>query len=145
MKWTAAFFALVALAAGGWYLLQTPGVNLSTGEDGPRILDDGIVAVALPGTLSEKEQIGKAAFEAVCSACHGANGQGRRDIAPPLVHKIYEPGHHGDMAFVSAAKNGVRAHHWGFGNMPPVEGVTRADVLSIVAYIRLLQRENGIN
>ena len=49
------------------------------------------------------------------------------------------------MAFVLAAKNGVRAHHWDFGNMPAVEGVTQADVLNVVAYIRRLQQENGID
>jgi hypothetical protein len=49
------------------------------------------------------------------------------------------------MAFVLAAKNGVAAHHWPFGNMPAVEGVTDADVLNIVTYVRALQRENGIN
>jgi len=40
---------------------------------------------------------------------------------------------------------GVRAHHWSFGNMPAVEGLTRADVKMIIAYIRELQRANGIN
>jgi hypothetical protein len=49
------------------------------------------------------------------------------------------------MAFVMAAQNGVRAHHWKFGDMPPVEGVTNADILNVVAYVRALQRENGIN
>ena len=48
------------------------------------------------------------------------------------------------MAFVLAAQNGARAHHWNFGNMPAVEGVTQGDVLNIVAYVRALQRENGI-
>ncbi len=68
-----------------------------------------------------------------------------RVLHPPLVHKFYEPNHHGDMAFVLAAKNGVRAHHWKFGDMPPVKGVTQGDVLNIVAYVRALQRENGIH
>jgi len=61
------------------------------------------------------------------------------------VHAIYEPGHHGDLAFKRAAMNGVRAHHWPFGNMPPVQGITRADIGAIVAYVRALQRANGIN
>lgn len=86
----------------------------------------------------------KCAYDAVCAACHGLNGQGQAGVAPPLVHKIYEPSHHGDMAFVLAAQNGVRAHHWKFGNMPAVEGVTRSDILDIVSYIRALQRANGI-
>jgi len=43
-----------------------------------------------------------------------------------------------------AAKNGVRSHHWRFGDMPPVDGVTNADVMMIARYIRELQKENGI-
>jgi hypothetical protein len=39
---------------------------------------------------------------------------------------------------------GVQAHHWRFGNMPPVEGITRAEVATIITYIRELQRANGI-
>jgi hypothetical protein len=48
------------------------------------------------------------------------------------------------MAFVLAAKQGVRAHHWRFGNMPAVEGVSDEDVLQITDYVRALQRANGI-
>ncbi len=104
-----------------------------------------MVAVLVPNSLSDQQEKGKRAFDAACANCHGANAQGRKDIAPPLVHKIYEPSHHGDGAFLVAARNGVRAHHWRFGDMPRVEGVTQAEVMDIVAYIRALQRENGIN
>lgn len=104
-----------------------------------------MVEVRLPDTLSTQAQIGQRGFEAMCAECHGANAAGRDGVGPPLVHKIYEPGHHADMAFVLAAQNGVRAHHWNFGNMPPVEGVTRADVMAIATYVRELQRANGIN
>jgi len=103
-----------------------------------------IVEVALPAELSEQAQIGKRAFEAKCAECHGTNAAGQNGVAPPLVHKIYEPSHHSDMAFVLAAKNGVRAHHWTFGNMPPVEGLTDGDVKLIARYVRELQKENGI-
>lgn len=106
---------------------------------------DPIVTVALPAELSPNAQIGKRAFEAKCAACHGENAAGQNGVAPPLVHKIYEPSHHSDMAFVLAAKNGVRSHHWKFGNMPPVEGLTDADVKYIARYVRELQKENGIN
>ena len=104
-----------------------------------------IVEVSLPAELSPEAQIGKRAFEAKCADCHGANAAGQNGVAPPLVHKIYGPSHHSDMAFVLAAKNGVRTHHWEFGNMPPVEGLTDADVKMIARYVRELQRENGIN
>lgn len=104
-----------------------------------------IVQVTLPDQLSPEAQMGKRAFDAICAACHGANAAGQNGVAPPLVHRTYEPNHHSDMAFFMAVQNGVRAHHWPFGNMPPVEGLTRADVRAIVAYVRELQRANGIN
>ena len=104
-----------------------------------------MVNVRVPGTLSANAEIGKVAFEAKCAVCHGANAAGQDGVAPPLVHKIYEPSHHGDASFLLAAKNGVRAHHWRFGNMLPVEGVTDGDVKMIVAYVRELQRANGID
>ena len=106
---------------------------------------DPIVTVALPAELSANAQIGKRAFDAKCAVCHGANAAGQNGVAPPLVHKIYEPNHHSDMAFVIAAQNGVKSHHWKFGNMPPVEGLTNADVKYIARYVRELQKENGIN
>lgn len=106
----------------------------------------GVLAdVVLPDALSQNAQIGKRAFEAKCAACHGANGAGQDGVAPPLVHVIYEPSHHGDESFQRAAEMGVRAHHWRFGNMPAVAGITRGDVTMIVAYIREIQRANGIN
>ncbi|AHD11777.1 Cytochrome c553 (plasmid) [Phaeobacter inhibens] len=106
---------------------------------------DPIVQVKLPSELSTQAAIGKNIFETKCSECHGENAAGRNDIAPPLVHKIYEPGHHSDMAFVLAAQNGVRAHHWKFGNMPKIEWLTQGDVKMVAAYVRELQRANGIN
>ncbi|MFO0774177.1 MAG: cytochrome c [Nitrospiraceae bacterium] len=87
---------------------------------------------------------GEALFQTNCSACHGVKAVGTGN-GPPLVHKIYEPNHHGDMAFQRAAANGVRAHHWQFGDMPKINGVSTADVDEIIRYVRWLQREAGIN
>lgn len=104
-----------------------------------------IVVVTLPASLSNEGEAGKALFEENCVACHGPNAAGLTGLGPPLVHKIYEPSHHGDPAFLLAASRGVRSHHWDFGDMPPVEGVTPEEVVAIVAYVRELQRANGIN
>ncbi len=95
-------------------------------------------------TLSGDAVLGERAFNAKCASCHGPMAAGQAGLAPPLIHKIYEPNHHGDMSFHIAVQNGVRAHHWPFGNMPPVAGLTKADVNNIVSYIRALQQENGI-
>ena len=101
--------------------------------------------VTLPQKLSQNAQIGKLDFEAKCVACHGENAGGKDGVRPPLIHKIYEPNHHGDESFQRAVTLGVQAHYWRFGNMQAVEGLTRGDVTMIVAYIRELQRANGIN
>ncbi len=134
----------VALLAIAWILLrQDPG---TTGATAVVPMDGApMVRVSVPAVLSAEAQRGKRAFEVACATCHGENAAGQQGVAPPLVHKIYEPGHHADMAFHLAVQNGVRAHHWRFGDMAPVEGLTRADVASIVTYVRDVQRENGID
>ena len=133
-----ALIAGVVLAIGaGWWVMR-PGPQ-SQGDG------DALVAIDLPASLTETAQMGQRAFEAKCTACHGENAVGRDGMGPPLVHIIYEPSHHGDESFQLAVAQGVRAHHWRFGNMPAVEGLTRADVSAIIAYIRELQRANGIN
>jgi mono/diheme cytochrome c family protein len=98
-----------------------------------------VSAADLPKDLTPGETL----FNKNCSMCHGQAGSGTT-AGPPLVHKIYEPGHHGDAAFQMAVKNGVRAHHWGFGNMPPLAQVKPEEVDQIVKYIRHLQRQAGI-
>ena len=137
-----AVLALVGL--GYWWTAQDDETS-TNGQPGGDQVGLPMVEVVLPDALSSNAEIGKLAFEAKCSDCHGANAAGQDGIAPPLVHKIYEPSHHGDGSFLLAAKNGVRAHHWRFGDMPPIESVTDGDVKMIVAYVRELQRANGIN
>lgn len=95
-----------------------------------------------PGLMPNAAQ-GKILFGKNCAACHGADLKGT-DKGPPLLHKIYEPSHHGDAAFQLAVKNGTRAHHWGFGDMPPVPGVTPDEVAHITAWVRAEQRKVGI-
>jgi mono/diheme cytochrome c family protein len=82
---------------------------------------------------------GETLFESRCAECHGREAKGT-DKGPPLVHRIYEPSHHGDDAFYRAVREGVRGHHWPFGDMPPPD----EDVTRIVAYVRALQKANGI-
>ncbi len=108
--------------------------------------DDGaaITSVTVPGSLSARAQTGQKIYEANCASCHGRNAAGQDGVAPPLVHIIYEPDHHGDESFQRAVARGVRAHHWRFGDMPPVDGLTRRDVAAVVTYVRELQRANGI-
>ena len=109
------------------------------------VLSNGaIVNIKVPDQLSQTALLGEGLYNVNCASCHGDNAVGQEGVAPPLVHIIYEPNHHGDESFQRAVAMGVRAHHWRFGNMPAVEGLTRADVKNIITYVRELQRENGI-
>jgi mono/diheme cytochrome c family protein len=103
--------------------------------------DDG-AAVRVPA-LSSTAQAGEAAFDANCASCHGRRGAGTHQ-GPPLVHDIYNPGHHPDAAFQAAVRNGARSHHWSFGDMPAQPQVSEEQVREIVRYVRELQRANGI-
>ncbi len=104
--------------------------------------DGPLVAVKVP-RLSDHAARGEAAFEKNCAACHGNNAAGG-DKGPPLVHDIYNPGHHSDASFVASAKRGVRRHHWNFGDMPPQPQVSDDELIAIIRYVRELQRANGI-
>lgn len=118
--WVIALIILALLATAGSYIQQ--------GD--------------LSATARQTSQ-GQQAYNDNCASCHGADLQGTRQ-GPAFIHPVYEPSHHGDEAFYRAAANGVRAHHWRFGDMPPVPGVTREEVGDIIAYIREQQRANGI-
>lgn len=86
---------------------------------------------------------GEDLFNSYCAACHGVRAVGTEQ-GPPLAHPIYEPGHHGDAAFFMAVQFGVKQHHWEFGDMPKQPQVTEDEVRQIVAYVRAVQREAGI-
>ncbi len=96
-----------------------------------------------PGDFVADVRQGKALFEANCAACHGKKADGT-DQGPPLIHKVYEPSHHSDLAFYRAVKNGTRAHHWQFGDMPPQPQVSPEQAGHIVGYVRKIQRSAGI-
>jgi len=102
-----------------------------------------MVAVNLP-QFSALEKAGEALYNASCAACHGVDVRGQEGIAPSLIDAIYQPKFHADGAFYIAVQSGVRAHHYGFGSMPAIDGVENEDVTTIIAYIRAIQRANGI-
>ena len=93
--------------------------------------------------LSTSLSTGEAVFRARCAGCHGEGAAGT-EKGPPLVHRFYRPDHHADITFRWAVERGVRAHHWTFGDMPKVEGVSKDEVESLITYIRALQKKAGI-
>lgn len=91
---------------------------------------------------SELVATGADLYAANCASCHGEDLRGT-DQGPSHLSRVYEPSHHADGAFQLAVLIGSRQHHWDFGNMPPVEGLSEGDVDAIVAFVRENQRLEG--
>lgn len=132
-----------AVAAAAAYTFLRPAPANDVANSAPPEGSE-MVAIQMP-PIDGNAAIGQRIFENACVACHGTNAVGVEGAGPPLIHVIYEPSHHADESFQRAVALGVRSHHWRFGDMPPVEGLTRGDVAMVVAYIREIQRANGIN
>jgi mono/diheme cytochrome c family protein len=96
-----------------------------------------------PPSVPPQFKIGKLLYGKSCSSCHGVDLKGTEQ-GPPFLHRVYHPGHHGDGSFYLAVKRGVRAHHWKFGNMPPVEGIDDKMINAIVQYVRQVQKSAGL-
>lgn len=86
---------------------------------------------------------GQVLYEKNCSSCHGIQLTGT-EKGPPLMHAFYKPSHHGDESFYRAGMKGVKAHHWNFGDMPPVEGMTPGRMKSIISYVRYYQQQKKL-
>lgn len=135
--------ALMALAAATMLLAACGGADDQYTEHQAHDTDDAASAEVTVGELSEAALAGEKLFIANCSACHGAKADGTGQ-GPPLVHQIYEPGHHSNASFVIAVARGVRSHHWDFGNMPAVESLEIEEIHQVICYVRELQLANGI-
>ena len=96
----------------------------------------------IPTQAPELVALGEPLYQASCAACHGTDLKGT-DLGPSHLSVVYEPNHHGDIAFILAVRNGVRAHHWSFGDMEPIPGLSDQDLEAIVAYVREAQRIQG--
>ena len=81
---------------------------------------------------------GKSSYQSHCMKCHGINLLGTTR-GPSLLDNVYNPSHHSDLSFYIAVKNGVKQHHWKFGDMPMITGLTPERVSDIVSYIRWMQ------
>jgi len=110
-----------------------------------------LLVPVMTGTIKAAEEVeipfhlarGQLLFEKYCSSCHGLQLTGS-DKGPPLLHAFYKPSHHGDKSFYRAALQGVKQHHWNFGDMPPVEGMTPKKMDSLVPYIRYYQQQKKL-
>lgn len=131
-----AFFILAAgLLYGAWLFWSS-----SNDQHGAELAYENALTVP---RLSAVGEAGRLAFNDECASCHGRDAFGGEG-GPPLIHQLYEPGHHGDEAIRLAVRNGVSAHHWRFGDMPAQPYVAPESLDAIVAFLRETQAANGI-
>ena len=121
-------------------IIAANAAGMHHGSAGPVPVTTLIQNPKVPFTYARGLEI----FRDKCAACHGRWAEGVARKGPPLVHPYYRPGHHPDAAFYRAAMSGVKSHHWQFGDMPPVEGVTKKDIAATLRFIRWWQEQNGI-
>nr|WP_321982725.1 cytochrome c [uncultured Cohaesibacter sp.] len=137
MNWTK-YAVMAALIAGGAVIVT----KFFDGAGRSPSTTSRSVNVTVPD-LSPVAANGQELFNDNCAACHGENGKGT-EMGPPLIHPIYKPSHHADISFEFAVANGVRQHHWPYGNMPAQPHITRADLQQIVRFVRETQQANRI-
>ncbi len=112
-----------------------------------------LVAVGLSGcggTDTDAEVTGSApqldrgaqVYAQTCASCHGEDLRGT-DKGPSHLSIVYEPNHHTDDSFRNAIANGAPQHHWNFGDMPAVGGLSDSDVEAVIAFIRSEQERQG--
>lgn len=96
-----------------------------------------------PGdSIAATGSLGAEVYANSCASCHGADLRGT-DKGPSQLSIVYEPNHHPDDAYRSAISNGARQHHWTFGDMPPVAGLTDEEIEAVIAFIRTEQSRQG--
>ena len=94
------------------------------------------------GAATSQIERGAEVYAQSCASCHGADLRGT-DKGPSHLSIVYEPNHHTDDSFRSAIANGAPQHHWPFGDMDPVEGLSDDDVDAVIAFVRAEQQRQG--
>lgn len=126
--WIIVLFSSAALSAG----IACSSANEPTASPTSAKVDDA-------PTVYDGEE----SFQNRCAVCHGQQADGTA-TGPPLVNRLYEIGHHPNFSFHNAVNKGVIAHHWNFGDMPPIPNVESAEIDAIICHVRDLQRAEGI-
>lgn len=78
-------------------------------------------------------------FVRFCQSCHGVDARGTEQ-GPALAEPIYREKRHADLAFHLAVGQGVKSHHWPYGDMPPVQGISPEQTADVIAWIRRQQK-----
>ena len=96
----------------------------------------------IPAQDAELVAQGEPLYQASCASCHGTDLRGT-DQGPSHLSIVYEPNHHTDDSFRNAIANGAPQHHWNFGDMPAVGGLSDSDVEAVIAFVRAEQERQG--
>lgn len=137
-----AFFGLGGFLAVYQYITPSGPASGPGNTAATQLAAQPVRSITVP-PLSLQAARGQQVFDKNCAECHGKDAQGTQK-GPTFIDEIYNPGHHADEAFFRAAANGVRQHHWPFGDMPAQHQVSTQEIADIVAYVRALQKANGI-
>lgn len=121
--------------------LATIGLGLAF-VCGATACSSGSSDVARDGGGTGADSEGAQVYQESCASCHGSDLRGT-DRGPSQLSVVYEPNHHSDASYRAAIVDGVVAHHWGFGDMPPIDGLDDAQIDAVIAYIRTQQDEHG--
>ncbi len=77
-----------------------------------------------------------------CARCHGRLARGT-ERGPDLIHPVYGPSVRSDAQFRRAVREGLPARR-GYGAMPPSPDVSKRRLERMIAFLRELQRADGI-
>ena len=96
-----------------------------------------------PLTQEQLVAKGRSIYQSTCATCHG-NGLKGSSMAPSMVQAAFAPDQTPDSAFAAAIQNGVPQKRFTKGPMPAQPSVHPKDIPAVIAYVRSVQRENGI-
>ncbi|HVC00251.1 MAG TPA: cytochrome c [Candidatus Dormibacteraeota bacterium] len=108
-----------------------------------RMLAAIFAALALPAAMFAAPKgnaaAGKEVYQAHCQMCHGPNGEGNASLAKMLHATIPPLGSKEVQALSDAQMHEVIEK--GKLKMPPVKGLSSADVDNVIAFVRTLAKK----
>ena len=124
----------------GLGLLSCPAaVFVVFGNSGLDAFDEG----AGPPVSTLSVQAGRIAFAEEFAGCHGRLARGN-ERGPDLIQPDYGRRVRSDAQFRRAVREGIPVPRAGYGAMPAVKGVSERRLDRMIAFLREVQRVNGI-